>query len=246
LEADSLGSWIYGTFRTNLAANATITSLHPRGTGFEPANMVDTLESTYYATTDVSSTDTITFNLGSSQTFDVIKLQEVIQLGHRTTGWSVDYSSNGTNWAAVPGATGKQCIGYKWLVRITNPITASYVRLRITAGKACPAIHSFGLYKQQSLRPVAVTAPSNAIAATQSLVVNFIGRTLVLPPEFKGKSVTLSLMDLNGRVLEKEQCLVGAPFVMNNTGFARVKSGLYFIKVSMPGEMIVRKCITVH
>jgi alpha-L-fucosidase len=245
LEADSLGSWIYGTFHTNLAGSATVTSLHPRGAGFAPANLVDTLESTYYAAADGFNTDTITFNLGSAQTFDVIKVQEVIQLGHRTTGWSVDYSSNGTNWTPVPGATGKQCIGYKWLVRITNPITASYVRLRITAGKACPAIHSFGLYKQQLLRPVAVSAPSKASATAQPILVNFMGNTLVLPAEFKGKSITLAMMDLNGRVVDKAQCLAGTSYAMG-TGFTRVKSGLYFIKISMPGEMKVQKFINVR
>ena len=78
-------------------------------------------------------------------------LQEVIELGHRTTGWSVDYSTNGKSWKPIPEATGKQSIGYKWLVRF-NPVTASKVRLRITAGKAGPAIHTFGLYKQQALK----------------------------------------------------------------------------------------------
>lgn len=145
--ADSLRQLINGTFRTNLAAGATIKTQHPRGGKFASSNMVDGLEQTYYATTDAFNTDTITFNLGKAKTFDVLMLQEVITLGHRTTGWSVDYSLNGKDWTAIPEATGKQSIGYKWLVKC-KPVTATKVRLRITAGKACPAIHSFGLYKQ--------------------------------------------------------------------------------------------------
>ena len=74
-------------------------------------------------------------------------LQEVIELGQRTTGWSVDYSMNGTTWMPIPEATNKQTIGYKWLIKC-KPVTAKQVRLCITSGKACAAIHTFGIYKQ--------------------------------------------------------------------------------------------------
>ncbi|HEX6428737.1 MAG TPA: alpha-L-fucosidase [Niastella sp.] len=147
---DSLRWLINNTFKTNLAKGASIRSLHPRHAKFSPVNLTDNNERTYYATTDAFTTDTITFQLASAKTFDVLKVQEVIELGHRTTGWSVDYSTDGTNWIAIPEATGKQSIGYKWLIKF-KPVTATHVRLRITAGKACPAIHSFGIYKQPKL-----------------------------------------------------------------------------------------------
>lgn len=149
---DSLRRLIDGTFKTNLASGATIKTLHPRGGKYKPANMVDQQEGTYYAATDAFKTDTITFDLGAARTFDVLMLQEVIELGHRTTGWSVDYSSDGSTWAPIPEARDKQSIGYKWLIKC-KPVTASHVRLRITAGKACPAIHTFGIYKQQMAMP---------------------------------------------------------------------------------------------
>jgi len=184
--ADSLHRLIYGTFKTNLAAGARITSLHPResqpsresqsprespapremahplGANYTPSNMVDNLESTFYATADPINTDTIVFDLGSPKTFDVLMLQEVIQLGHRTTGWSVDYSNDGNSWTPIPEAAGKQSIGYKWLAKF-KPITATQVRLRITAGKASVAIHTFGLYKQQ-----AITPPTRSLASASN------------------------------------------------------------------------------
>src|SRR6185369_14046646 len=132
--AAGLRQWIEETFRTNLAKGAKITALHPRGKGYEPSRLVDDRESTYYASADGFNTDTITFDLGAAKTFDCLMLQEVIQLGHRTTGWSVDYSADGANWNSIPEATDKQSIGYKWIIRFA-PITASHVRLRITAGK---------------------------------------------------------------------------------------------------------------
>lgn len=145
--AAGMRRWIERTFKTNLARGAKITSLHPRGAGFSPANLVDGRDDTFYASADGENTDSIAFALGSAKTFDCLMLQEVIQLGHRTTGWSVDYSNDGENWTAIPEATDKQSIGYKWIIRCA-PVTASHVRLRITAGRAPAAIHTFGIYKQ--------------------------------------------------------------------------------------------------
>lgn len=145
--AAGLHQWVVGTFKTNLASGAKIKTLHPRGAGYDASNLVDGDENTYYATADGFNTDTITFDLGAEKTFDCLMLQEVIQLGHRTTGWSVDYSTDGKEWKGISGATGKQCIGYKWIERF-NPVTASHIRLRITDGKATVAIHTFGIFKQ--------------------------------------------------------------------------------------------------
>lgn len=145
-----LHQMITNTFKTNLASGAKIVAQHTRGAGYDPSNLVDTLETTYFATTDEFKTDTITFDLGTSKTFDCLMLQEVIQLGHRTTGWTVDYSNDGKNWTAIPETSGRQSIGYKWIVRF-NPVNATQIRLCITSGKACVAIHTFGIYKQSDI-----------------------------------------------------------------------------------------------
>lgn len=135
------------TFGTNLLAGSNITSLHTRGKNYKAVNLVDTSANTYYSTPDHITTDTITFSTKKSITFDCLMLQEVIELGHRTTGWSVDYSADGKTWMPVPDATNKQTIGNKWIVCF-NPVTAKKIRLRITNGNACPTIHTFGVYKQ--------------------------------------------------------------------------------------------------
>ncbi len=153
--AAGLNRWVKSTFATNLAKGAKITTEHPRGRRFDPANLVDEDRKSYYASADGFNTDTIAFDLRSPKTFDCLMLQEVIQLGHRTTGWSVEYSNNGEDWTPIPEAANKQSIGYKWIIRF-QPITASYVRLRITNGKAPAALHTFGIYKQ--LEDLAVEA----------------------------------------------------------------------------------------
>lgn len=233
LRVDSVNCWIYGTFQTNLAAGATVTSLHPRGTGFEPANLVDGQESTYYAALDANRTDTVTFNLGSSKIFDVIMVREVIQLGHRTTGWAVQYSTNGTTWNAITAATGKQCIGYKWMIKLTSTITASYVRLCITAGRACPALNTFGIYRQTYTRPpLSGVAPPSSTRPPRGwgFTVYLAGQPIVLPASFAGKTVSVELLDLKGRVLRQTtanvlagKSLPAAPALDNRLYIARVR-----------------------
>ena len=235
IRVDSLGMWVYGTFDTNLAAGATVTSLHPRGTGFEPANLVDGQESTCYAALDANRTDTITFNLGSSKTFDAIMVQEVNTLGQRTTGWAIQYSTNGTTWNPVTGATGKQSIGYKWIIRITTAVTASYVRLCITAGNACPALHTFGLYRQGYVhQPTTAAAPPSSTRPPrgQGFTVYLAGQPIVLPASFAGKTVSVALLDLKGRVVRQMTAKAGAgaslsdALVLDNGVYvARVRCG---------------------
>lgn len=144
--AAGLHQWIAKTFAHNLLHGSKITAEHPRGPGFQPANLVDGKEGTYYASADGSLSDTLEFDMGKPKTFDCLMIQEVIQLGHRTTSWSVEYSNDAQTWSPVPGATDKQSIGHKWIVRFPA-ITASHIRLSLK-GRATAAIHTFGVYKQ--------------------------------------------------------------------------------------------------
>jgi alpha-L-fucosidase len=145
--AAGLRKWIDGTFANNLAKDARVTALHPRGANYAPSNLVDGKEDTCYASSDDAKTDAISFDLGDAKTFDCLMIQEVIELGQRTTGWSVDYSTNGTDWTPIPEAGDKHSIGYKWIERF-KPVTATQVRLHISSGNASVALHTFGIYKQ--------------------------------------------------------------------------------------------------
>jgi alpha-L-fucosidase len=240
-----LGSYIYGTFRTNLLAGGTATALHPRGTGYDPLNMIDTLETTYFASADGHNTDTITFVPKSSITFDCIMIQEVIKLGHRTLNWSVDAYS-GTTWTTVSAANNKQCIGYKRAVQCAST-TATQVRLRITAGQAPAAIHTFGVYKQAQVTPPAnwngltpvkqdtsllITGvlPSNKAASTVPRVLKIAGDRIVLPAGFGAGPVTVNIIDLQGHCVQR--------VVAQGNGFEQrltlpsLKPGFYLVRCS--------------
>ncbi|MFV0507304.1 MAG: alpha-L-fucosidase [Bacteroidales bacterium] len=138
------------TFKNNLLEGATVIAKNIRGDAFKASNMVDKSPSTYYAGRDNVATDEIVFEMNSVRAFDCLMIQELIELGHRTTEWSVDYSQDGKGWTVIPEAKNKRSIGHKWIIRFP-PVRAKYVRLRITKGNACPAIHTFGVYKQSSL-----------------------------------------------------------------------------------------------
>lgn len=138
------------TFGHNLLADSRVTANNERGGRFSAKNLVDNDKSTYYAGRDGHVKSDVVFRLPKAATFDCLMAEEVIELGHRTSRWSVEYSDDGRRWTPIAEATGKQSIGHKWIVRFA-PVTARYVRLRIEDGRACPALHTFGVYRQSEL-----------------------------------------------------------------------------------------------
>lgn len=138
------------TFGNNLLAGSRVTSNNNRGGKFAPQKLVDNDKNTYYAGRDGQVKSDIIFKMAKPATFDCLMAEEVIELGHRTSRWNVAYSQDGKTWITIPETANCQTIGYKWIVRFA-PVTAKYVRLRIEDGRACPALHSFGVYKQSDL-----------------------------------------------------------------------------------------------
>lgn len=150
LRVSALRKGIDETFARNLLAGARVSATNIRGKKFAPEYLIDSDVTTYYAGKDGVNTSDITFRLPKAETFDCLMLREVLQLGHRTTGWCVEYSADGKNWQQIPEAAGQQSVGNRWIVRF-SPVTARYVRLRILDGNACPALHTFGVYKQSDI-----------------------------------------------------------------------------------------------
>lgn len=138
------------TFSHNMLSGSKVSATNNRGGAFSAENLVDDNPTTYYAGKDGDVTSTVTFQLPHPEVFDCLSISEVISLGHRTTLWSVEYSTDGYEWHPIPELTGKQTIGNKWIERF-QPVTASWLRLKIEDGRACPAIHSVGVYRQSEI-----------------------------------------------------------------------------------------------
>jgi alpha-L-fucosidase len=80
-------------------------------------------------------------DLGTPQTFDVIRLREYLPLGQRVGAFAVDaWQEN--SWREIARGT---AIGSQRLIR-TGATTTSKVRLRITEASACPAIAEVALF----------------------------------------------------------------------------------------------------
>lgn len=150
LNAASLNRGIKETFAGNILAGSKVTCTNDRGGRFGARNLIDGNPETYYAGRDGKVKSTVTFSMPKAETFDCLMVQEVIELGQRTNRWSVEWSADGKVWNKIPEANGKQSIGHKWIERF-EPVTARYVRLNIEDGGACPALHTFGVYKQSEI-----------------------------------------------------------------------------------------------
>jgi alpha-L-fucosidase len=133
-----------GTFGTNLAAGATAANDSGTGNveGRTPNLALDgNLDSSWQPT---ATTGGLVFTLPAARTFDVLSVQEDLNLGQRVKSYSVD-AWNGSSWNQIASDT---TIGQKKLIRLPSSVTASQVRLRITGSRATPAIAEFGLFQR--------------------------------------------------------------------------------------------------
>jgi len=148
------GQLVKQTFAVNLAAGASFKASNIRGGNvakFGPAFLLDQSRYTYWATDDNVTKPELVIDLHQPKTFNVIRLRENIKLGQRIEGAAFDAWTNG-EWKEIATVTS---IGANRLIRLPNNITASKVRLRITASPVCIALSDFGLFKE----PVHLTAP---------------------------------------------------------------------------------------
>ncbi|WP_394917354.1 Ig-like domain-containing protein [uncultured Robinsoniella sp.] len=141
------GTNIDETFKKNLAAQegVTISASSVRGDdiAYSPDNLKDDNDDTYWTMDDGSTTGSITIDLGSTKTFDVVSIEEAIKLGQRVSSFTVEYQNQGGEWKKFAEGT---TIGPKKLCRKT-PVKADKVRINITGSYAVPVISEVGLYK---------------------------------------------------------------------------------------------------
>ncbi|UOE51949.1 alpha-L-fucosidase [Mucilaginibacter sp. SMC90] len=201
------GNLLKQTFAVNLAKGATLTASNVRGGNkakFGPQFLVDDNRYSYWATDDKVTTPTLTIDLHSPKTFNVIRLRENIKLGQRIEAVAVDAYLNG-KWEQIGEATS---IGGNRLIRLTQNITAGKLRLRITASPVAIALSDFGIYKE----PVHLTAPKvsrnkkGEVSITTEAPVSAIHYTL------DGHEPTLS------------SPVYSKPFTLNEGGVVKARS----------------------
>ena len=154
------GEAVSGTFRKNLAAEATISATEVRGNdiAYSPANLLDGDSLTCWTVEDNTTSGSVMIDLGKVTTFDVVSIEESIEFGQRITSFKIECSNDGEAWSTMKEGT---TIGAKRLVR-TAPVKARYVKITVatddtgvytysgsnTAAKgSVPMLAEIGIYK---------------------------------------------------------------------------------------------------
>ncbi len=138
------------TFADNLVAKANVTASATRQGSFAAKNVLDERRETFWAAPDEAKTADLVFETSKPITFDVVMMQEVVELGQRLDGFSLDAWEN-NDWREV---LNQQSVGFKRLDRLATPVTTTRVRLHLRAPVA-PVLATFGLY----LQPATLDAP---------------------------------------------------------------------------------------
>ncbi|CAH0276468.1 alpha-L-fucosidase [Chryseobacterium sp. Bi04] len=143
----AFGTIIKQTFANNLAKGAMIKSSNTRDKVHIPLTLLDGDKQSFWATEDKVKQASLEINLPSSQTFDIISLQEFIPLGQRIEAYNIEVFKDNA-WEKIYEGTS---IGAKRLIKLRQPLTASKLRLNITQSPVCITLSEFGLYKKAIL-----------------------------------------------------------------------------------------------
>lgn len=139
------GQNIKDTFKSNIAAHATVKASEVRGNDvdYSPENVLDGKDDTYWTVNDGTTTGKLVVELGETKTFDVVSIEEAIQFGQRIKAFKVEYSNDGSDWKVFDEGT---TIGAKRLSR-EGAVKADKLRITVTTSKDVPMISEVGIYK---------------------------------------------------------------------------------------------------
>ena len=168
------------TFRTNLAAGATIVASNEKP-GHKASSLIELHPTGYWTTNDGVESASIEFQLPKKQAFDRLMLQENIRVGQRIEAFRLETWSDNT-WKTIARGT---TVGYKRLLRFPT-VTSRKVRLVIDSSRTGPTLSSFGLYKS----PPTVTIAPNGGAFESNLRVE-------LSSDSKGSTILYTLDGTN-------------------------------------------------
>ena len=141
------GKNIQETFKVNLATQdgASVQASEVRGkdVDFKPGNTIDGDDKTYW-TTD-GNEGSLLIDLGENKTFDVVSIEEAIQLGQKINHYKVEYRKGSEGaWTTLDEG---ETIGAKRLCR-AGAVNAQQIKITVSTpeGKV-PVISEVGVYK---------------------------------------------------------------------------------------------------
>ncbi|KAL7153949.1 hypothetical protein ABFS83_04G201900 [Erythranthe nasuta] len=133
-------------FTLNLAKNATISANSTRGetddSRYGPRNVLEEGIYSYWAPNGSISEWILYLDFEEVVTFNVLLLQEPIQMGQRIIEFHLDFLNEGGEWEVVTGGT---TVGYKRLLLFPS-VKASRLRVVIDESRADPLVSYLGIY----------------------------------------------------------------------------------------------------
>ena len=132
------------TFARNLAAGGMLTA-DSSNKANSPSLAMDGNLDTWWEAAPGEKAATLTLKLPKAVTFDVVSLQEAVDhRGQRIESLSID-AWDGSKWKTIDEQT---TVGHKRLLRLSSPVTADQVRIRITGSRLEPTLAEVGLFRQ--------------------------------------------------------------------------------------------------
>lgn len=152
----------------DFAKGATVTADSVKDSSCSPENLLSDNENEFYASDDSCTTPEIIFELDGEKEFNSFSLQEVIELGHRVTGYEVSAFVD-ENWTTLYKGI---CIGYRSAKHFPT-VKTSKVKIKITSALHAPVLRSFSLYKfdETLLEETTITASDKNILENGTAVV---------------------------------------------------------------------------
>lgn len=133
-------------FSHNLAKNAVLSASSTRGgisdSRFDPVHVLEENINTYWAPEEDQSDWIIYLDLGKSVSFNMLQVQEPIQMGQRVIEFHLDILTEEGEWQRVINGT---TVGYRRLLRFPT-IESQYLRFVIDKSRADPLISHLGFY----------------------------------------------------------------------------------------------------
>ncbi|KAK4492711.1 hypothetical protein RD792_003531 [Penstemon davidsonii] len=130
-------------FTHNLAKNALISASSTRDSKYSPQNVVEDSIFSYWAPDNIALSEWILYlDFEEVITFNVLLVQEPIQMGQRVKKFHLEFSNEYGEWEEATSGT---TVGYKRLLLFPS-VKTSHLRLIVEKSRADPLISYLGLY----------------------------------------------------------------------------------------------------
>ena len=139
------GQAIRDIFKENLVENCKInsSSILNEDKKFSVTNIIDGGSDSYWVPQIEDNNRWVEIEFEEDKVFDVISIQEFIELGQRVSEFNVEAFINGEYKEIFQGKT----IGYKRLIRI-KPIKTNKIKINFLKSLDIPLINNIGVFKQ--------------------------------------------------------------------------------------------------